>query len=107
MDDDSLSQGQKQLLCITRVMLALPPMLILDEATSSIDTRTELRIQAAFAKLMKGRTSFIVAHRLSTIRSADQILVMRDGKIIEQGTHDTLMAQNGFYTQLYNSQFAQ
>ena len=107
VDDDSLSQGQKQLLCITRVMLALPPMLILDEATSSIDTRTELRIQAAFAKLMKGRTSFIVAHRLSTIRSADQILVMRDGKIIEQGTHDTLMAQNGFYTQLYNSQFAQ
>ena len=107
VDDDSLSQGQKQLLCITRVMLALPPMLILDEATSSIDTRTELRIQAAFAKLMKGRTSFIVAHRLSTIRSADQILVMRDGKIIEQGTHDTLMAQNGFYTQLYNSRFAQ
>ena len=107
VDDDSLSQGQKQLLCITRVMLALLPMLILDEATSSIDTRTELRIQAAFAKLMKGRTSFIVAHRLSTIRSADQILVMRDGKIIEQGTHDTLMAQNGFYTQLYNSQFAQ
>ena len=106
-DGGSLSQGQKQLLCITRVMLCLPPMLILDEATSSIDTRTEIKIQNAFAKMMEGRTSFIVAHRLSTIRSADQILVMRDGKIIEQGTHDTLMAQNGFYTQLYNSQFAQ
>ncbi|SFR62846.1 ABC transporter ATP-binding protein [[Clostridium] aminophilum] len=105
--DDSLSQGQKQLLCITRVMLCLPPMLILDEATSSIDTRTEILIQEAFAKLMKGRTSFIVAHRLSTIRNADQILVMRDGKIIEQGNHRELMSKNGFYTNLYNSQFAQ
>ncbi len=104
--DDSLSQGQKQLLCITRVMLCLPPMLILDEATSSIDTRTELQIQEAFDKLMKGRTSFIVAHRLSTIRSADQILVMKDGRIIEQGNHDDLIRQNGFYTQLYNAQFA-
>ena len=104
--DDSLSQGQKQLLCITRVMLCLPPMLILDEATSSIDTRTELQIQEAFDKLMKGRTSFIVAHRLSTIRSADQILVMKDGQIIEQGNHDDLIRQNGFYTQLYNAQFA-
>lgn len=103
--DDSLSAGQKQLLCITRVMLTLPPMLILDEATSSIDTRTELQIQNAFDKLMKGRTSFIVAHRLSTIRSADRILVMKDGRIIEQGTHDGLMAENGFYTNLYNSQF--
>ena len=106
MDDDSLSQGQKQLLCITRVMLALPPMLILDEATSSIDTRTEIQIQNAFAKLMEGRTSFIVAHRLSTIRSADRILVMKDGKIIEQGTHQSLMEQGGFYKELYNSQFA-
>ncbi len=106
VDDDSLSQGQKQLLCITRVMLALPPMLILDEATSSIDTRTEIQIQNAFAKLMEGRTSFIVAHRLSTIRSADRILVMKDGKIIEQGTHESLMAQGGFYQDLYNSQFA-
>ena len=105
--DDSLSQGQKQLLCITRVMLCLPPMLILDEATSSIDTRTEILIQEAFAKLMKGRTSFIVAHRLSTIRNADRILVMRDGKIIEQGNHEELMAKQGFYTRLYNSQFAQ
>ncbi len=104
--DDSLSQGQKQLLCITRVMLCLPPMLILDEATSSIDTRTEVQIQEAFGKLMKGRTSFIVAHRLSTIRDADVILVMRDGKIIEQGNHETLMKQGGFYTHLYNSQFA-
>ena len=104
--DDSLSQGQKQLLCITRVMLCLPPMLILDEATSSIDTRTELQIQEAFDKLMKGRTSFIVAHRLSTIRSADQILVMKDGRIIEQGNHDDLIRQNGFYTRLYNAQFA-
>ena len=104
--DDSLSQGQKQLLCITRVMLCLPPMLILDEATSSIDTRTEIRIQEAFDKLMKGRTSFIVAHRLSTIRSADQILVMKDGRIIEQGNHESLMRQNGFYTRLYNAQFA-
>ncbi|MGI5931403.1 MAG: ABC transporter ATP-binding protein [Eubacterium sp.] len=106
IDDDSLSQGQKQLLCITRVMLTLPPMLILDEATSSIDTRTEIRIQEAFGKMMKGRTSFIVAHRLSTIRSADRILVMKDGRIIEQGTHEELMAANGFYTSLYNSQFA-
>lgn len=106
LTDDSLSQGQKQLLCITRVMLCLPPMLILDEATSSIDTRTELLIQEAFDKLMKGRTSFVVAHRLSTIRSADLILVMRDGKIIEQGTHETLMKQNGFYSELYNSQFS-
>ena len=104
--DDSLSQGQKQLLCITRVMLCLPPMLILDEATSSIDTRTEVLIQEAFDKLMRGRTSFIVAHRLSTIRGADQILVMQAGRIIEQGNHETLMAKNGFYTRLYNSQFA-
>ena len=103
--DDSLSQGQKQLLCITRVLLSKPNMLILDEATSSIDTRTELEIQAAFNNLMKGRTSFVVAHRLSTIRNADQIIVMNAGKIIEQGNHDTLMAQNGFYSQLYNSQF--
>ena len=102
----SLSQGQKQLLCIARVMLCLPPMLILDEATSSIDTRTEIRIQKAFAAMMKGRTSFIVAHRLSTIREADVILVMKDGHIIEQGTHETLLAQNGFYANLYNSQFA-
>ena len=105
-DGGSLSQGQKQLLCITRVMLCLPPMLILDEATSSIDTRTEIRIQKAFAAMMKGRTSFIVAHRLSTIREADVILVMKDGHIIEQGTHETLLAQNGFYANLYNSQFA-
>ena len=104
-DGGSLSQGQKQLLCIARVMLCLPPMLILDEATSSIDTRTELKIQNAFAKMMEGRTSFIVAHRLSTIREADVILVMRDGSIIEQGNHETLMAKNGFYTNLYNSQF--
>ena len=104
-DGGSLSQGQKQLLCITRVMLCRPPMLILDEATSSIDTRTELKIQNAFAKLMEGRTSFIVAHRLSTIRSADVILVMKDGHIIEQGNHETLLAQNGFYATLYNSQY--
>ena len=103
--DDSLSQGQKQLLCITRVLLSKPNMLILDEATSSIDTRTELEIQEAFNNLMKGRTSFVVAHRLSTIRNADQIIVMNAGRIIEQGNHDTLMAQNGFYSQLYNSQF--
>lgn len=103
-DGGALSQGQKQLLCIARVMLCLPPMLILDEATSSIDTRTEMQIQSAFARLMQGRTSFIVAHRLSTIRSADVILVMKDGHIIEQGNHQTLMAQNGFYAQLYNSQ---
>ena len=100
-----LSQGQKQLLCITRVMLCLPPMLILDEATSSIDTRTELQIQEAFDQLMQGRTSFIVAHRLSTIRNADWILVMKDGQIIEQGTHDDLMKEDGFYNHLYNSQF--
>lgn len=105
-DGGSLSQGQKQLLCITRVMLCRPPMLILDEATSSIDTRTELRIQNAFAKLMEGRTSFIVAHRLSTIQSADVILVMRDGHVIEQGSHEELLAQNGFYKNLYESQFA-
>lgn len=105
-DGGNLSQGQKQLLCIARVMLCLPPMLILDEATSSIDTRTEIRIQKAFLTMMHGRTSFIVAHRLSTIREADVILVMKDGKIIEQGNHDTLLAQNGFYANLYNSQFA-
>ena len=105
-DGGSLSQGQKQLLCITRVMLCLPPMLILDEATSSIDTRTEIKIQNAFAKMMEGRTSFIVAHRLSTIQSADVILVMKDGNIIEQGNHETLLAKGGFYANLYNSQFA-
>ena len=105
-DGGNLSQGQKQLLCIARVMLCLPPMLILDEATSSIDTRTEIRIQKAFAKMMEGRTSFIVAHRLSTIKEADRILVMKDGKIIEQGTHESLLAKDGFYAQLYNSQFA-
>lgn len=104
-DGGNLSQGQKQLLCITRVMLCLPPMLILDEATSSIDTRTELKIQEAFGRMMKGRTSFIVAHRLSTIREADIILVMKDGNIIEQGNHETLLKQNGFYANLYNSQF--
>lgn len=105
-DGGSLSQGQKQLLCITRVMMCLPPMLILDEATSSIDTRTEIKIQNAFATMMEGRTSFIVAHRLSTIQSADVILVMKDGNIIEQGNHETLLAQGGFYANLYNSQFA-
>lgn len=105
-EDASLSQGQKQLLCIARVMLCLPPMLILDEATSSIDTRTESRIQRAFAKMMEGRTSFIVAHRLSTIRDADVILVMKDGHIIEQGSHKELLAQNGFYAELYQSQFS-
>ena len=105
-DGGSLSQGQKQLLCIARIMLCLPPMLILDEATSSIDTRTELKIQQAFAKLMEGRTSFIVAHRLSTIKEADIILVMKDGNIIEQGNHETLLEKNGFYANLYNSQFA-
>lgn len=105
-DGGSLSAGQKQLLCIARVMLCLPPMLILDEATSSIDTRTEMKIQNAFAKMMKGRTSFIVAHRLSTIQEADVILVMKDGKIMEQGNHEELLAKNGFYAQLYNSQFA-
>lgn len=105
-DGGNLSQGQKQLLCIARVMLCLPPMLILDEATSSIDTRTEIKIQNAFATMMKGRTSFIVAHRLSTIREADVILVMRDGSIIEQGNHEELLKQGGFYAELYNSQFA-
>lgn len=105
-DGGNLSQGQKQLLCIARVMLCLPPMLILDEATSSIDTRTEIRIQKAFLKMMQGRTSFIVAHRLSTIREADVILVMRDGHIVEQGSHEELLRKNGFYADLYNSQFA-
>jgi len=106
-DGGQLSQGQKQLLCIARIMLCLPPMLILDEATSSIDTRTEIRIQKAFTAMMEGRTTFIVAHRLSTIREADVILVMRDGRIVEQGRHEDLLAQNGFYASLYNSQFAQ
>ena len=105
-DGGMLSQGQKQLLCIARIMLCLPPMLILDEATSSIDTRTEIRIQKAFNAMMQGRTTFIVAHRLSTIREADVILVMRDGHIVEQGNHETLLEQNGFYARLYNSQFA-
>ena len=105
-DGGNLSQGQKQLLCITRVMLCLPPMLILDEATSSIDTRTELKIQHAFSTMMKGRTSFIIAHRLSTIQDADVILVMKDGHIIEQGNHEELLAKNGFYAKLYNSQFS-
>ncbi len=105
-DGGSLSQGQRQLLCIARVMLCLPPMLILDEATSSIDTRTEQKIQRAFAEMMQGRTSFVVAHRLSTVRDADVILVMRDGNIVEQGNHDTLLAKKGLYAQLYNSQFA-
>ena len=105
-DGAGMSQGQKQLLCITRVMLHVPAMLILDEATSSIDTRTEQKIQNAFAKLMEGRTSFIVAHRLSTIQNADTILVMKNGRIIEQGDHESLLAQDGFYAQLYNSQFA-
>ena len=100
-----LSQGQKQLLCIARVMLCLPPMLILDEATSSIDTRTEMKIQDAFGKMMKGRTSFIVAHRLSTIKEADVILVMKDGQIIEKGNHNTLLLNGGFYSELWNSQF--
>ena len=104
-DGGSLSQGQRQLLCIARVMLCLPPMLILDEATSSIDTRTEIRIQQAFARMMQGRTSFIVAHRLSTIREADIILVMKDGNIIEQGNHDSLLKLGGFYAELYRSQF--
>ena len=103
---DNLSQGQKQLLCIARVMLCLPPMLILDEATSSIDTRTEIRIQKAFNTMMQGRTSFIVAHRLSTIQEADMILVMRNGHIVEQGTHEQLLEKRGFYEQLYQSQFA-
>ena len=104
-DGGNLSQGQKQLLCITRVMLCKPPMLILDEATSSIDTRTEIRIQKAFDALMEGRTSFIVAHRLSTIREADVILVMKDGNIIEQGNHEELIEKKGFYYNLYNSQY--
>ena len=104
---ENLSAGQRQLLCIARAMLKLPPMLILDEATSSIDTRTELKIQDAFSKMMQGRTSFIVAHRLSTIRSADVILVMKDGSVIEQGNHRQLMQKNGFYAKLYNSQFSQ
>ena len=105
-DGGSLSQGEKQLLCITRVMLSIPPMLILDEATSSIDTRTEQRIQRAFEKLMHGRTSFIVAHRLSTIQNADVILVMNAGNVVEQGTHEELLQKGGFYAKLYNSQFA-
>ena len=104
-DGGSLSQGQKQLLCIARLFLCLPPMLILDEATSSIDTRTEQKIQNAFATLMKGRTSFIVAHRLSTIKEADVILVMKDGHVIEQGDHKTLLARGGFYAELWSSQF--
>jgi ATP-binding cassette subfamily B protein len=104
-DGGRLSQGQKQLLCIARVMLCLPPMLILDEATSSIDLRTEIKINRAFAELMEGRTSFIVAHRLNTIKNADCILVMRDGKIVEQGRHDELMEKNGFYSELYGAQF--
>ena len=103
---EGLSQGQKQLICIARVMLNLPPMLILDEATSSIDTRTEIKIQKALTSMMNGRTSFIVAHRLSTVKEADLILVMKDGKIIEQGTHNDLLDKNGFYYELYNSQFA-
>ena len=105
-DGGNLSQGQKQLISITRVMLSLPPMLILDEATSSIDTRTEIKIQEAFLKMMEGRTSFIVAHRLSTVKSADIILVMKDGNIVEQGAHAELIARSGFYSELYNSQFA-
>ena len=102
----NLSQGQKQLLCIARVMLCLPPMLFLDEATSSIDTRTEMRIQKAFDTMMQGRTSFIVAHRLSTIQEADVILVMRNGQIVEQGNHEELLKKRGFYSELYRSQFA-
>ena len=105
-NDGQLSQGQRQLLCIARVMLCLPPMLFLDEATSSIDTRTEARIQEAFNTMMEGRTTFIVAHRLSTIREADLILVMRDGHIVEQGRHEELLEKRGFYAQLYQSQFA-
>ena len=105
-DGGNLSQGQRQLLCIARVMLVDPPMLILDEATSSIDTRTELLVQKAFQRMMEGRTSFVVAHRLSTIQGADLILVMRAGEIVEQGTHQQLLEKNGFYAELYNSQFA-
>ena len=105
-DGGNISQGQKQLLCIARIMLTRPPMLILDEATSNIDTRTEIRIQQAFKRLMEGRTSFIVAHRLSTIQESDRILVMNAGKIIEQGTHEELLEKGGFYANLYNSQFA-
>lgn len=105
-DGGNISQGQKQLLCIARVMLLRPPMLILDEATSSIDTMTEIRIQKAFAELMRGRTSFVVAHRLSTIRESDKILVMKNGHIVETGTHEELLAKNGFYARLYQSQFA-
>jgi ATP-binding cassette subfamily B protein len=105
-DEESISQGQKQLLCIARIMLLLPPMLILDEATSSIDTRTEIKIQKAFSKMMNGRTSFVVAHRLSTIKESDVILVMNEGKIIEQGSHDDLLSKNGFYSNLYYSQFS-
>ena len=105
-DKGGLSQGQRQLLCIARVMLRVPPMLILDEATSSIDTRTEMKIQSAFARLMEGRTSFIVAHRLSTIKEADMILVMQNGSVVETGTHDSLLTQNGPYAKLWNSQFA-
>jgi ATP-binding cassette subfamily B protein len=105
-DGGSLSQGEKQLLCITRLMLSTPPMLILDEATSSIDTRTEHRIQRAFAKLMQGRTTFVVAHRLSTIKECDLILVMKDGQVVEKGDHNSLLAQKGFYHTLYHSQFA-
>ena len=104
-DGGSLSAGQKQLLCIARVMLCLPPMLILDEATSNIDTRTEVHIQQAFDRLTRGKTSFVVAHRLSTIRGADEILVMNQGNIVEQGTHEELLAKGGFYAELYNSQF--
>ena len=106
-EGENISQGQRQLLCIARIMLTHPPMLILDEATSSIDTRTEARIQKAFEEMMEGRTSFIVAHRLSTIREADVILVMRDGHIVEMGNHEQLLQKNGFYAKLYNSQFAQ
>ena len=105
-DGGNISQGQKQLLCIARVMLCLPPMLILDEATSSIDTRTEVRIQKAFARMMQGRTSFIVAHRLSTIKNADIILVMEQGNVVEQGNHETLLKKRGYYYNLYTSQFA-
>jgi ATP-binding cassette subfamily B protein len=105
-DGGSLSGGQKQLLCITRLMLALPPMLILDEATSSIDTRTEIKIRKAFDTMMEGRTSFVVAHRLSTIKNADVILVMKDGHVVEQGNHAALLEQGGFYSNLYNSQFS-